>query len=105
MVQLHQQFFLQAYWSQSFQSWHHILTNYQRDIHPIECFYQLVRFYKFAGFEIIREVSQGSLVSLPDLIVWGGEGTRMDVNIEKFLKLWTPRIRTVLDRKNNNIII
>ncbi len=48
---------------------------------------------------MVREVSQDSLSSFGDLVVWGGEGTRMDVNIESFLKLWTPRIRKAVETK------
>ena len=58
-----------------------------------------MRFYRFAGFKVVREVSQDSLSSFGDLVVWGGEGTRMDVNIESFLELWTPRIRKAVETK------
>ena len=36
----------------------------------------------------MREVGDSGLGDLPDLLVWGGVGTRMDANIETILDKW-----------------
>jgi hypothetical protein len=36
---------------------------------------------------------QGFFKDLPHLLVWGGEGTRMDADITKALQRWTPALR------------
>lgn len=32
------------------------------------------------------------LACVPDLLVWGGEGTRMDMQVADFLRRWRPMI-------------
>ena len=46
---------------------------------------KLVMYYKRLGFKPVREVTGGTLGDLPHMLVWGGVGTRMDVDIEVFL--------------------
>lgn len=36
---------------------------------------------------------QGFLQDVPHLLVWGGEGTRMDADIDAALQRWTPALR------------
>lgn len=43
------------------------------------------------GFYVVKEVT-GKLSDLPDMLVWGGIGTRMDADLEKELRRWTPAI-------------
>ena len=45
------------------------------------------------GFKVIREVGGNGLRDLPDLLVWGGVGTRMNGDIEKMLRRWSPALR------------
>lgn len=57
---------------------------------------RLVRYYSFFGFVPVRSVGGNGLSDLPHMLVWGGEGMRMDANIGKMLKKWTPAIRRQL---------
>jgi len=41
----------------------------------------LIRFYRRLGFEKLREIGSG-LQSVPDRIVWGGEGTVMEIDVD-----------------------
>lgn len=41
----------------------------------------LIRFYRRLGFKTLREIGSG-LQSVPDRIVWGGEGTVMEIDID-----------------------
>jgi hypothetical protein len=54
---------------------------------------RLVRYYSRFGFNPIRHVTGGKLSDLPDMLVWGGAGTRMDANVYEMLERWTPIIR------------
>ncbi|PNH08069.1 hypothetical protein TSOC_005422, partial [Tetrabaena socialis] len=54
---------------------------------------RLVRYYSFFGFKAVRKVGGNGLSDLPHLLVWGGEGTRMDADIATMLKKWTPALR------------
>jgi hypothetical protein len=38
-------------------------------------------------------VTGGRLSDLPDMLVWGGAGTRMDADVYEMLQKWTPIIR------------
>ncbi len=38
------------------------------------------------GFEVVREVGGGGLRDLPDMLVWGGAGTRMNGDLEAMLE-------------------
>lgn len=49
---------------------------------------RLVRFFKRAGFNVIKYVGD-DLASVPDRLVWGGCGTLMNEEIEKLLLSWT----------------
>ncbi|CAM9350618.1 unnamed protein product [Choristocarpus tenellus] len=52
---------------------------------------RLVRYYRMAGFREVREVGD-DLESFKDRLVWGGVGTLMEANVEKFMGRWTPVI-------------
>ena len=54
---------------------------------------RLVSYYKRIGFTPIREVGLGGLRDLPDLLVWGGAGTRMDADVQILLRRWTRALR------------
>jgi hypothetical protein len=54
---------------------------------------RLVRYYSRFGFIPIRQVTGGKVSDLPDMLVWGGAGTRMDANVYEMLEKWTPIIR------------
>ncbi|RZC44487.1 hypothetical protein C5167_037440 [Papaver somniferum] len=49
---------------------------------------KLVRFYTRMGFRAVHEVTGGSMQDLAHLLVWGGNGTRMDANVEELLLKW-----------------
>jgi hypothetical protein len=40
-----------------------------------------------------REVGTNGLRDLPDLLVWGGAGTRMDADVDTLLRRWTRAVR------------
>lgn len=51
---------------------------------------RLVRHYaKLYGFGVVRVVT-GTLRDIPDMLIWGGVGTRMDADIESQLRRWRP---------------
>lgn len=54
---------------------------------------RLVRYYSFFGFRPVKYVDGGRLADLPDLLAWGGAGTRMDADVDAMLRRWTPRLR------------
>ncbi|KIY95148.1 hypothetical protein MNEG_12813 [Monoraphidium neglectum] len=54
---------------------------------------RLVRYYNFFGFEPVVRVGGRGLADLPHLLVWGGEGTRMDADVAAMLGKWGPSIR------------
>lgn len=45
------------------------------------------------GFKVIREVED----SLLDRMTWGAEGTLMELNINDFFELWTPKFRNLAE--------
>ena len=49
---------------------------------------RLVRFFKRAGFNVVRYVGE-DLASIPDRLVWGGCGTLMNRDIDTLLKEWS----------------
>ncbi len=51
----------------------------------------LKKFYRTAGFVTVKEVTN-DILCVPDLLVWGGVGTRMDIQVEEFLRRWRPMI-------------
>ena len=46
----------------------------------------LIRFYRRLGFRTLREIGPG-LSSVPDRVVWGGEGTIMEIDIDVMRKV------------------
>ena len=54
---------------------------------------RLVRYYARLGFSPVREVGGHGLRDLPDLLVWGGAGTRMDADVQALVKRWTRALR------------
>lgn len=54
---------------------------------------RLIRYYSFFGFKPVRRVGDSGLRDLPDLLVWGGVGTRMDADIPGMLRRWTRPLR------------
>lgn len=51
---------------------------------------RLVRYYKSLGFKTLREPDE---LTFQDQLVWGGDGTLMDVQGDEFLNRWSPLIR------------
>lgn len=61
---------------------------------PPDAWHQrLVRYYSFFGFKPVYVVGGNGLRDVPHLLVWGGEGTRMDADIQFMLRRWAPAIR------------
>eukprot|EP00775_Hariotina_reticulata_P011133 gene11133-11286_t len=55
---------------------------------------RLVRYYRYFGFKPVCKVGgNGFFADVPHLLVWGGEGTRMDADICAMLAKWTPALR------------
>jgi len=54
----------------------------------------LVRYYRRLGFSTLREVGDG-FGSFGDQIVWGGIGTLMEVDVERFRDKWSGAIRAL----------
>ncbi|GLC38882.1 hypothetical protein PLESTB_001714300 [Pleodorina starrii] len=55
---------------------------------------RLVRYYSYFGFRTVCKVGGNGLADVPHMLVWGGEGTRMDADIEEMLRRWTPALRS-----------
>ena len=49
---------------------------------------KLVRYYSRLGFKVVRVVGENGLRDIPDLLVWGGVGTRMDGDVDTLLEKW-----------------
>ena len=49
---------------------------------------RLVRFFKRAGFKVVRYVGE-ELKDVPDRLVWGGCGTLMTQDISTLLDRWS----------------
>jgi len=56
---------------------------------------RLVRYYKGLGFKTLREAED---LTLQDQIVWGGEGTLMNIYSDEFMRKWTPLVRELAGR-------
>mmetsp|Transcript_9881 Transcript_9881/g.28287 ORF Transcript_9881/g.28287 Transcript_9881/m.28287 type:complete len:130 (-) Transcript_9881:131-520(-) len=54
---------------------------------------RLVRYYRYFGFKECYEVGSRGLADIPDMLVWGGVGTRMDADIGAMLQRWSSSIR------------
>ena len=52
----------------------------------------LVRYYEVLGFRVVKEVG-GRAETIGDQLVWGGEGTLMEVDGAAFVRRWTPFLR------------
>ena len=52
----------------------------------------LVRFYRKLGFAPLREVGS-DLRSMADRVVWGGDGTIMEVGLDAFAAKWSATVR------------
>ncbi len=64
---------------------------------------RLVRYYAFFGFEPVVYVgNRGFFADLPHMLVWGGEGLRMDANVETMLRRWTPAVRGAARRARSS---
>ena len=50
---------------------------------------RLVSYYRRLGFVVVRTVGDGGWQDIPDLLVWGGVGTRMDADIATMLTRWS----------------
>ena len=50
---------------------------------------RLVTYYRRLGFVTVRTVGDGGWQDIPDLLVWGGVGTRMDADIAAMLRRWS----------------
>lgn len=54
---------------------------------------KLVRYYGRLGFKTVRVVGDNGLKDLPDLLVWGGVGTRMNGDVDELLEKWGGVVR------------
>jgi len=54
---------------------------------------KLVLYYRRLGFRRVKEVTGESLGDVPDMLVWGGVGTRMNADIGEFLKKVSYKVR------------
>lgn len=63
----------------------------------------LVRLYGSFGFRVIKELTD-SLESVPDRLVWGAEGTLMELNLLEFLREWSPKLRKLILEKEQTLI-
>ena len=53
---------------------------------------RLVRYYERLGFERVCDVRQ-VVADIPHLLVWGGEGTRMDADLALLCDRWSAALR------------
>lgn len=47
------------------------------------------------GFQVTREIGEGS----PDEVVWGGKGTLMTLDIDKFFDEWSSKFKFMTRRE------
>lgn len=55
----------------------------------------LVRYYRYLGFQSLRNVDSGDLRSAKDLVMWGGEGLLMELDCARFLERWASAVRAM----------
>ena len=55
----------------------------------------LIRLYSSFGFRVVKELTD-SADSIPDRLVWGAEGTLMEMDIEAFLHEWSPKLKKLI---------
>lgn len=60
---------------------------------------RLIRYYSYFGFKPVCKVGGNGLSDLPHMLVWGGEGMRMDADIQHMLRRWTPALRRTASRR------
>lgn len=65
-------------------------------VHADEQHARLLRYYRFFGFKAVKTVGDGGLADLPDQVVWGGVGTRMDADTGFMLRRWSPVVMRAL---------
>jgi hypothetical protein len=53
---------------------------------------RLVTYYRRLGFTAVRSVGSNGWRDVPDLLVWGGVGTRMDADIPSMIDRWSRAI-------------
>jgi hypothetical protein len=53
---------------------------------------RLLTYYRYFGFKPVKTVGEGGLLDLPDQVVWGGVGTRMDADVMYMLHRWGPLV-------------
>ena len=58
---------------------------------------RLVRFYKHAGFALVKYVGDG-FMDIPDRMVWGGCGTLLRQDIPVLLESWTRLMEKSLEK-------
>jgi hypothetical protein len=51
---------------------------------------RLVRYYHYFGFKTVKTVGEDAFLDVPDRLVWGGVGTRMDGDVLDMLTRWSP---------------
>lgn len=56
---------------------------------------RLVRYYRYFGFKTVKTVGDDLLGDVPDRLVWGGVGTRMDGDVLYMLTRWSPVVLPV----------
>lgn len=54
---------------------------------------RLVKYYSYFGFQTVKVVGENGLRDVPDQVVWGGVGTRMDADLPQMLRKWSPALR------------
>jgi hypothetical protein len=54
---------------------------------------RLVRYYSYFGFKPVATVGGNGLSDVPHMLVWGGQGTRLDADVRRMLAKWTPALR------------
>eukprot|EP00536_Pseudo-nitzschia_multiseries_P004822 jgi/Psemu1/253971/estExt_Genewise1Plus.C_840027 len=58
---------------------------------------RLVRYYRYAGFKIVKYVGE-DFSNIPDRLVWGGCGTLMKQDIPVLMQKWTSLFETIKTR-------
>ena len=49
-----------------------------------------MRYYRYFGFKTVKIVGDDVFGDVPDRLVWGGVGTRMDGDVLDMLTRWSP---------------
>ena len=59
----------------------------------------LVALYRSFGFQVERRIKEDDV---GDRLVWGAVGSLMSLDIEQFMKTWTPKFRELENKKNDS---